>query len=463
MREKMVAQRNYQRNAATPTGILRRTKEADFEAVADPRNENRIKHPLDGVLELGVLSLTTDARSARDVEDRSGELKEEVDEKIHLDEPISDNAFSLILRRIDPYDLRKALRRTVKAEWTDRENLRPADSFDKSTVAVDGKNLATLHESRLRSLATMHTPLEGCELTVEQLKEVYATHFSEVQLRDDDEAGLIGVVMVHRATLVSSEAALVIDQRSIDGSTSEHGTIEQTLGALFDAYSRTDILERITVDAGNMTRGAAEVMQQQETDYFGALKSAQGNLYERAVDWLGGRGPEEMDQVHLETYNGKTLVYRIWTMKIAEGTLDWEGARQLVRIRRIAVDNTDDEVTDEDRYFVSSESSDALSPLQAYRVARAHWRCENEGHWTADAIWGEDARRTPWTTYPTGIVNVGILRAIAINILALLRSMSRLRRGQTLVTPEWRKVIEYAFDALLHSALEIGEFNTFDN
>jgi len=458
----MVAQRNYQRNAATPTGILRRTKEADFEEVSDPRNENRIKHPLDGVLELGVLSMTTDARSARAVEDRSRELKPEVDEQINLDEPISDNAFSLILRRIDPYELRKALRQTVKAEWTDRENLRPTGSFDKSTVAVDGKNLATLYEDRLKDLVTMHTPLEGHKLTVEQLKEVYGTFFPEVQLKDED-SGLIGTVMAHRATLVSSGAAVVIDQRTIEGSTSEHGTIEQTLGALFNAYGRTDMLERITVDAGNMTRGAAEVMDKQDTDYFGALKSSQGNLYERAVGWLGDRSAQKADQAHIETYNGKTLVYRVFTMKIAEGTLGWEGARQLVRVQRVAIDNDDEDVTAEDRYFVSSESPEELSALQAYRVARAHWRCENEGHWTADAIWDEDARRTPWTTYPTGIVNVGILRVIAINILALLRSMSRLRRGETFVTPGWNKVIEHAMDALLHSVLETGEFDTFEN
>lgn len=94
-----------------------------------------------------------------------------------------------------------------------------------------------------------------------------------------------------------------------------------------------------------------------------------------------------------------------------------------------------EEVSVGNRYFVSSETPDELDALQAYRVARARWRCENEGHWTADAIWEEDARRTPWTTHPTGIVNVGILRAIAINILALLRSMSRLLEGDQLVPP----------------------------
>lgn len=99
--------------------------------------------------------------------------------------------------------------------------------------------------------------------------------------------------------------------------------------------------------------------------------------------------------------------------------------------------------------------------LHAYRVTRAHWRCENEGHRTADAIWEEDARRTPWTTHPTGLVNVGILRTMVINILALLRSMNRLRKGDTLVTPAWQTVIEHAIQALLRPVFETGDFDEF--
>lgn len=458
----MVAMK-IQRQAATPKGILRRTKDADFEAVSDPRDENRITHPLGGVLQLGIVGLATDARSQRTVETRSTQLVEEVDEACGLDGRISDNGFGLILRRIEPYQLRCALHRSVRAEWIGRENLRPTE-LKKSTVAIDGKNLTTLKAKELRRLVSAHTELDGAKLTVEQLREVYATRFPAIQLRDDDEAGLIGVAMVHRATLVSSKAAIVIDQRSIPGTTSEHGEITKTLEALDRTYGRTTMLERVTVDAGNMYRKTAEKACAKNIDYFGAIKQgAQGKLYDRAEGSLGARSADEADQAHIETRNGETVVYRIWTMPIAEGTLGWQGANQLIRIQRIAVNNATEKVSVGERYFVSSEGPEQLDALEAYRVARAHWRCENEGHWTADAIWGEDARRTPWTKHPTGIVNVGILRSIAINILALLRSMSRLRKGETLVTPGWQTVIEHARQALISAVLETGKFDEFDN
>ncbi len=436
--------RSIQRKATTPNGILRRTKEADFEAVSDPRDQNRITHPLDGVLQLGVVGLATDAPSQRAVETRSTQLAKEVDKARGLDGRISDNQFGLILRRLEPYQLRKALHRTVRSEWIDRENLRPTQ-LDKSTVAIDGKNLAVLRAPKLRRLVSAHIELDGEKLTVEQLRQVYATRFPEIQLRDDDEAGLIGVAMAHRVTLVSSKGAVVVDQRSIPGTTSEHGEITKTLEALDRTYGRTDMLQRVTVDAGNMYRKTARKACKLGVEYFGALKeSSQGTLYDHAEARLGERSGHEANQAHIETRNGETVVYRIWTMPVAEGTLGWKGARQLIRIQRVTVDNATEEVSVGERYFVSSEGPEELEALQAYRVARAHWRCENEGHWTADAISGEDARRTPWTTHPTGIVNVGILRAIAMNILALLRSMSRLRKGDTLVVPGWQAVIEHA-------------------
>lgn len=456
----MVAER-IQRNATTTKGILRRTKEACFEDVADPRDENRIKHPLGGALELGVYGLATGARSTRAVEKRSTQLNARLDEETALEGRMSDNAFGLLLRALEPYQLRQALHRTVKAEWTDRENLRPTD-LSKSTVAIDGKNLAVLRSGELRRLVSSHTDLDGQQLTVGQLKRVYASRFPEVQLRDDDGAGLIGVVMVHRATLVSSRAAVVVDQRSIEGTSSEHGVIDETLRALFKTYGRSDLVERVTVDAGNMYKKAATEIRANKADYFGAIKSSQGTLYERAKASLGSRSVDEIDEAHFETANGKTVVYRVWTMAVTEGTQGWKGARQLVRIQRMTIDNETGEVGVGERYFVSSESPDELDALEAYRVARAHWRCENEGHWTCDAIWEEDARRTPWTKHPTGIVNVGILRVIAINILALLRAMSRRRDGDTLETPSWQTVIEEAVLALLRSALDTEEFGDFE-
>jgi hypothetical protein len=70
---KMVAER-IQYNATTPKGILRRTRDARFEKVEEPRHSNRIKHSLKGALELGVIGLATDTPSIRGIETRSDRL-----------------------------------------------------------------------------------------------------------------------------------------------------------------------------------------------------------------------------------------------------------------------------------------------------------------------------------------------------------------------------------------------------
>lgn len=223
------------RRAATPKGFLRRIKDAELSQVEDPRNRNRIKHAMDGALELGVLALTAETSSTRGVEDRSTECTDAVKGGINLDGRMSDNAFGALLRRPDPSDLNKAVHRQVKAEW-DRENLRPS-GLTFSTVAVDGKCVATLDEKQIRHWIDQQTSLEADELTVIQLRHVIESHVPALQIQNREE-GLVGLLRVHRATLVSSPGAVVLDQRVIDGSTNEWGTIEQTLRGVDQAYGR---------------------------------------------------------------------------------------------------------------------------------------------------------------------------------------------------------------------------------
>ena len=81
---------------------------------------------------------------------------------------------------------------------------------------------------------------------------------------------------------------------------------------------------------------------------------------------------------------------------------------------------------------------------------------------TADAIWDEDARRTPWTQHPDGVLVVGILRAIAINILAILRALSRIQEGLKSNKPTWKNVIEQALLVLCDPLLDMEAFNALD-
>lgn len=54
---------------------------------------------------------------------------------------------------------------------------------------------------------------------------------------------------------------------------------------------------------------------------------------------------------------------------------------------------------------------------------------------------------------------MGILRALAVNILAVLRALSRIRRKGKLEKPSWQAVIEHAYSALCDPILDTLEFD----
>lgn len=452
--------RKIARDATTEKGFIRRVTDARFEKLVDPRDSSWVKHPLGSTLSLGVMALASGARSTRSVEERSTQLRGPVRRAIGLERRVSDNAFGGLLGRLDPVCLRAPLHRQVKAEWK-RGRLRPEDGpLNRSSVAIDGKHVATIPEKRLRSLISQRTDLDGQQLDADELRRVLSTQFPNVQLQEST-GGLCGLMRVHRATLISSKAAVVIDQWPLKGATNEEGTIRQTLRGLFSAYGRTNIVEMVTADAGNATPKAAELIQRNGADYFLALKHPQGQLYAKAVDCLGGLTAGQADLSVSQDERGKRICHTLWAQPIEE-TFSWQGAQWLVRIERVVADDAG-VTTIGNRYFVTSVRPVDFDAAECLALARSHWRCENEGHWTADAIWDEDARRTPWTQHPDGILVVGILRAIAMNILAVLRALSRLKQGSGWRRPTWQTVIEQALLVLCEPRLDMEAFNTFDD
>lgn len=452
-----MADMTISRNAATPKGFLRRISDARLDRVDDPRRQAWVVHPMSALLKLGALALSSHARSVRAVEVRSEQLRPAIRAQIGLKERVSDNAFGLALPKVDWTQLRSCLHRQVKAEWR-RGNLK-ATRFKKSTAAVDGKHLATIPEKRLRALVTRRTELDGFELSPNELRRVLSTQFPYVQLQESTNGKLCGLIHVHRATLISSDAAVCIDQWPVAGRTNEWGTIELTVSALNSAYGRTKIIERLTVDAGNATPEVAEELSKRGVDYFMAIKVPQGKLHKHAVDALAERRGNQADHRVVVDERGKMICYSIWRVEL-DDDFGFEGARQVVRIERVVAG--DHETTVGNRYFVSSEAGDELGAKEALELARAHWRCENEGHWTADAIFDEDARRTPWTMHPDGVLVVGLLRAIAVNILAVLRALSRYKQGQKWLKPTWKMVIEQALLILCIPILDMSRFDAFE-
>jgi predicted transposase YbfD/YdcC len=445
------------RQAATPKGFLRRLQDARFDLVEEPRVPTRVQHKLEPTLKLAVLSLVTGARSTRALEDRSEQLRSQVRSDIGLEARISDNAFGMLLPRLGQHELRRALRAQVKAEWG-RGNLAPVH-LPRSTVAIDGKHLATIDEKRLRDLISQMTPLDGHELDAMQLRIVLETRLPWVQLHETEQ-GLHGLVRAHRMTLISSQAAVVLDQQPIMGKTNELGTIMQTLGSLFSHYGKSRMVELVTMDAGNTTQAAAAYIASQCADYFLAVRSPQGTIFELAEQQLSSKSGVQAIFRYYEECRGQSICYTVWRYDLPNGQPGYASARQLFRIERVAAGENATSVGN--RYFVSSMDADKMDGEQAYRLARAHWRCENEGHWTADAIWDEDARRTPWTTHPNGVLVVGLLRSMAINILSVLRALSRIRREGKFAKPAWKTVIEHALLVLCDVLLDTEVFDACD-
>ena len=185
MEEVCMAAMKIRRKAVTPKGFLRRVDDCRFEGVIDPGHASWVVHPLVGLLKLGALALSTHARSTRAVETRSEQLRPAVRAALSLCGRASDNGFGQWLPALDWLELRRGLHQQVKAEWR-RGNLEPTH-LTRSTVAIDGKHLATIPEKRLRDLVSQRTDLDGHALDVDELRRVLGTQFPYVQPQHGDD------------------------------------------------------------------------------------------------------------------------------------------------------------------------------------------------------------------------------------------------------------------------------------
>ena len=134
----------------------------------------------------------------------------------------------------------------------------------------------------------------------------------------------------------------------------------------------------------------------------------------------------------------------------------WLFARLLV-VQRVTEEPTTGKKTVGNRYYISSELPADLDPGAALQGSRAHWRCEDETHWTADAEMQEDRRRLAWSRHPIGILVVSVLGMIAIAILAMARHLSRM--GYSRETPSWAQVAEHFLMQLCGSILHAEAFD----
>jgi hypothetical protein len=441
-----------ERQAATRNGLQRRVTDLEFSRVADPRQAAKVKRSLPTVLTALVAAMVTKARSLRMAEQRTAQMGRKAGDGLGVNERIADNTFGKVLCRLDVAQLVACLHRLVKAEHR-RGNLQPT-VLPWGTVAVDGKNVATL---RWHDLCRV-LDLERAEATTERVRELLAERYPQAQLCVPESGMPYALVRAHTVTLTSSVAAPAVHLRPIAGETNEVSSMPALVTELKQVYGRTRLFEMLTTDAGNTSLETASRIVEAGWQYFSQIKSVHCTLHEEAVAQLAKRRKRRCHASCADKQNGLAVTYHLWRHDLTDcGWMDWTHARQLVRVQRTTENLTTGEVAVGNRFYVTSKGLADLSPQNALSLSRAHWRCEDETHWTLDAELGEDRRRLAWSRHPVGVLTVSALRMIALAILAVARRLSRF--GHSRETPSWTQVAEHFLLQLCGSILQTEAFD----
>jgi len=402
------------RLAITFNAFVRRIEDARFELLTDRRKAKGKRYPHIALLSALSLGLLADCRSLRDVEHLTSKLSRKVRRRCQIPHRISDTTLGATARQLKEWQVRRALHRQVKVEYR-RGNLKPV-GFPMGIVAIDGKNLAKTDSWEHRNIQKCH----------QQKHDPY------------------GLARAHRSFLVSSQACVCIDQKPIPGKTNELGTILMTVQDLHQVYGRSGLIGAFIADAGNSSPTVASWADAQNYGYILAIKTPQGEVTRDALFQLTN---VEVEGETNERTDGALVTHRLRRVQINQNS-PWSDARQYVEVERTTVNLSTNERTTGRRLYVSNIPFKTLTSTQWLKAIRAYWRCENEGHGTADREWSEDTKRTPWTKDPETIFALGALRMLALNILAVLRVQCRAPQlGESRLS--WKQCILDAYVALV--------------
>lgn len=225
----------------------------------------------------------------------------------------------------------------------------------------------------------------------------------------------VGQGCLHLVSAWATAEGVALGQRKVEAGENEIVAIPDLLA---DLYLKGSI---VTVDAIGCQKAIAAQIIAKRADYVLALKSNQPTLYQDVAQWFTwaqARDFRDVEHTYAQTINkghGRIEIRQCWALSDPRalevlGHHDgWPQLTSLVMVHRERRGGGRSQT--ETVYFISSLPPDAERLL---RAVRHHWRIENSLHWVLDVIFHEDDARL---RIGHGAENFAILRRMVLNLL----------------------------------------------
>jgi predicted transposase YbfD/YdcC len=247
-----------------------------------------------------------------------------------------------------------------------------------------------------------------------------------------------GAGALHIVSAYAHEAGLVLAARAVETKGNEITAIPE----LLDMLALEGAI--VTIDAIGTQKAIAAKIVARKGDYLLACKENQpalnADVEEFFADPALALAEAYAERCETDAGHGRIEERRARVADagwLAKRHPQWKGLQSIAAISCLRRDKKSGATSKETRFYISSLPPD---PERILAASRAHWRIENNLHWTLDVTFREDECRT---RKDYSALNLAVIRHAALNILN--RDKSKIpvkrKRAKAAANPEFRAAL----------------------